>query len=47
MNVRIDPGFTVPLYEQIAAAVEVEVSTGRPQPGESCRRRGTWRWPSM
>jgi GntR family transcriptional regulator len=35
MIVRIDPGSTVPLYEQIAAAVEVEVSKGRLHPGES------------
>jgi GntR family transcriptional regulator len=35
MIVRVDPGSVVPLYEQIAAAVEVEVSTGRLQPGES------------
>jgi GntR family transcriptional regulator len=35
MIVRIDPGSTVPLYEQIASAVEIEVSTGRLQPGAS------------
>lgn len=35
MIVRIDPDSIVPLYEQIAAAVEVEVSTGRLEPGES------------
>lgn len=35
MIVRIDPGSAVPLYEQIASAVETEVSTGRLEPGES------------
>ncbi len=35
MIVRIDPGSTAPLYEQIASAVEAEVSGGRLKPGES------------
>ena len=35
MIVRIDPDSPVPLYEQIATAVEAEVSTGRMQPGDS------------
>jgi GntR family transcriptional regulator len=35
MIVRIDPGSTTPLYEQIASAVQAEVTAGRLQPGES------------
>ena len=34
MIVRIDPELATPLYEQIASAVEAEVSAGRLAPGD-------------
>jgi len=35
MIVRIDPELATPLYEQIASAVEAQVSAGRLAPGDS------------